>query len=83
MNIFPTSTSIEAPSLRTRFIIVNDRVPREGATCVTCGGKIERGYVRETRTRLFYCGSECAPELAKTAMVAKIVLGKCHEMRKL
>jgi hypothetical protein len=69
MNIFPSFTSIGASPLRTRFIIVNDRLLRQGATCMTCGGKIERGYVREIQTRLLYCNSECAPELAKPATV--------------
>jgi hypothetical protein len=70
MSIFPTFASMEASPLRARFVIVNDRVPREAASCAICGRKIERGYVRESQTRLLYCDTDCVPEHAKTAMVA-------------
>jgi|HubBroStandDraft_6_1064221.scaffolds.fasta_scaffold276725_1 hypothetical protein len=63
--MFPTFTSTEASPLRTRFIIVNDRVPFQAANCAICGRKIERGYVRESQTRLLYCDNECIPEHAR------------------
>jgi hypothetical protein len=53
--MFSIFTSTGASPLRTRFIIVNDRVPCRVTTCAICGRKIERGYVRESRTRLLYC----------------------------
>jgi hypothetical protein len=43
----------------TRFVLVNDRVPRADAHCAMCCSKIERGYVREPQTRLLYCDFEC------------------------
>jgi hypothetical protein len=63
--MFPTFTSTEESPLRTRFIIVNDRVPFQAANCAICGRKIERGYVRESQTRLLYCDNECIPEHAR------------------
>jgi hypothetical protein len=41
------------------FILVNDRTPRGDSDCALCGCKIENGYVRKPRTRLFYCDTQC------------------------
>ena len=70
MSIFPTFAGTAASLHRTRFVLVNDRVPREGTNCALCGRKIEQGYVRESQTRLLYCDTECVLEHAKTGMVA-------------
>jgi hypothetical protein len=43
----------------TRFVLVNDRVPRANADCALCCRKIEKGYVRESQTRLLYCDMQC------------------------
>ena len=43
----------------TRFVLVNDRVPRANADCALCCRKIEKGYVREPQTRLLYCDMQC------------------------
>jgi hypothetical protein len=48
----------EAPAL-TRFILVNERIPREHACCASCCARIERGYVRDPHTRLVYCDAVC------------------------
>jgi hypothetical protein len=48
----------EAPAL-TRFILVNERIPREHACCASCCARIERGYVRDPHTRLVYCDAAC------------------------
>jgi hypothetical protein len=45
---------------RTRFVLVNDRVPRAGH-CALCGSIIEKGYVRDSQTRLIYCDTQCLP----------------------
>ena len=83
MSVFPTFASTAASPHRTRFVLVNDRVPREGTNCALCGRKIEKGYVRESQTRLLYCETQCVPDPAKAPMVAfKIARGKCHEVRK-
>jgi hypothetical protein len=44
---------------QTRFVLVNDRVPRTGRKCELCGNIVEKGYVRDARTRLIYCDAEC------------------------
>jgi hypothetical protein len=44
---------------RTRFVLVNDRVPRTDGHCALCGGIVEQGYVRDSQTRLIYCDPQC------------------------
>jgi hypothetical protein len=38
-----------------RYIVVNDRHPREDACCGFCCEPIGEGYVRELGTRILYC----------------------------
>ena len=52
---------------RTRFVLVNDCIPRMNGHCALCGGTIEKGYVRDFRTRLIYCDTQCFPEGADIA----------------
>ena len=42
-----------------RFVLVNNRVPRTDQRCALCGGLIEKGYVRDSQTRLIYCDTQC------------------------
>ena len=42
-----------------KFVLVNNRIPRTGQHCALCGGLIERGYVRDSQTRLIYCDTQC------------------------
>ena len=42
-----------------RFVLVNNRVPRTDEHCALCGGLIEKGYVRDSQTRLIYCDTQC------------------------
>jgi hypothetical protein len=44
---------------RTWFVLVNCRVPRDDEHCALCGGVIKNGYVRDVRTRLVYCDTQC------------------------
>jgi len=82
LSILPTFECTDALVLCTRFVIVNDRVPRQGAMCALCGRKIEGGYVRESQTRLLYCGTGCVPDVQRAMMAVKPVPEKCYEMRK-
>lgn len=59
MNIKPTSARATRFSERASFVLVNDRVPRTGASCARCSAKIENGYVRQPQTRLVYCNLTC------------------------
>jgi len=42
-----------------RFVLVNNRVPRADQHCTLCGALIEKGYIRDSRTRLIYCDTQC------------------------
>jgi hypothetical protein len=42
-----------------RYVLVNSRVPRADEQCALCGGLIEKGYVRDSQTRLIYCDTQC------------------------
>lgn len=44
---------------RTSFVLVNDRVPRTDQHCALCGRMIEKGYVRDSQTRIVYCDAQC------------------------
>jgi hypothetical protein len=52
----------------TRFVLVNNRVPRMGAHRALCGGIVERGYVRDSQSRLIYCDTQCFGGGAYNAM---------------
>jgi hypothetical protein len=56
-----TNPSFAADRLpcRTRFVLVNDRIPRTDEHCALCGGIVEKGYVRDSQTRLIYCDPQC------------------------
>jgi hypothetical protein len=54
MSTSPTFASTDGFLHRTRFVLVNDRVPRAEAYCALCFRKIEKGYVRESQTRMLY-----------------------------
>jgi hypothetical protein len=44
---------------RTRFVLVNDRIPRSDEHCALCGEVVEKSYVRDSQTRLIYCDTQC------------------------
>lgn len=62
--------SMAASPCRTRFVLVNDRVPRSHANCVFCRKTIEQGYVRELQTGLVYCDPQCFSGRGKMARFA-------------
>jgi hypothetical protein len=70
MNTNSTFASAGEFLLRTRFVLVNDCVQRADAYCALCCRKIEKGYVRESQTRLLYCDTQCFTGHAKMAMLA-------------
>jgi hypothetical protein len=43
----------------TRFVLVNDRVPRTNQHCALCGAIVEKSYVRDSLTRFIYCDTQC------------------------
>jgi hypothetical protein len=42
-----------------KFILVNDRKPRQRPFCTTCCEPIQENYLRDIVTRLTYCGCAC------------------------
>ena len=52
----------------TRFVLVNDRIPRTDGHCALCGRIIEKGHVRDSQTRLIYCDTHCFPGEADMVM---------------
>jgi hypothetical protein len=42
-----------------RFVLVNGRTPFRQTFCVLCCEPIDGGYLRDVRTRLCYCDSNC------------------------
>jgi len=44
---------------RTRFVLVNDRLPHADEHCTMCGGIVDNGYIRDFPTRLIYCDMQC------------------------
>ena len=65
MSVNVTFTAGRFPHLKL-FVLVNNRVPRGEQHCAVCGSAIERGYVRDLRTRLIYCDARCLAEWAHT-----------------
>jgi hypothetical protein len=56
------------PLHQTQLVIVNDRLPSTDEHCALCGGRIEKGYVRDSRTRLIYCDKQCFAGGARMAL---------------
>ncbi len=56
----------------TRFVLVNERVPRANAWCAVCCTEIARGYVRDPHTRLLYCDPQCFAEHEMASMPAAV-----------
>lgn len=52
----------------TRFILVNERTPRQNAGCASCCARIERSYVRDPHTRLVFCDAVCFAAHEKKAL---------------
>jgi hypothetical protein len=53
---------------QTRFVLVNDRVPRADQHCALCGEIIEKSYIRDSQTRLIYCDKQCFAGGARITM---------------
>lgn len=83
MSVKLTLSGVASFQHRTRFVFVNDRVPRAETHCALCSAKIETGYVRESQTRLLYCDAQCfAGHTMWRFSLSKLARGKYHEMLK-
>jgi hypothetical protein len=72
MNANPSPADTTRSLSATRFILVNDRVPRTDANCALCCAKLGRGYVRDPQTRLVYCNPHCFTGQEKMAMAVMV-----------
>jgi hypothetical protein len=52
-----------------RFVLVNERSPRQRAFCVSCEEPIHAGYLREIGTSLTYCSHDCYEDHCKSAFL--------------
>jgi hypothetical protein len=52
-----------------RFVLVNERTPRQRSLCVRCDQPIGAGYIREVGTRLAYCNHDCYADHCQIAFV--------------
>ena len=55
-------------SCQTRFVLVNDRIPRTEQHCALCGGIVEKSHVRDSQTRLIHCDTRCFAGGARITM---------------
>jgi hypothetical protein len=74
MNANPSPAGTPGSLRPTRFVLVNDRVPRTDANCALCCAKLERGYVRDPQTRLVYCNPHCFTGQEKMALA--VIVGR-------
>src|ERR1700744_4189293 len=51
----------EMPAHNLKFVLVNNRAPRNPSVCAECARPLERGYLHELSTSQRYCGIECYP----------------------
>jgi len=52
-----------------RFVLVNERSPRQQTYCVSCDEPIRTGYLREIGTHLTYCNHDCYEDHCKSAFL--------------
>jgi hypothetical protein len=55
-----------------RFVLVNERSPRVDASCAACCSRIDRGYLRDARTRLLYCDAQCFADHERMGDAARL-----------
>jgi hypothetical protein len=52
-----------------RFVLVNERSPRQQPSCASCGEPIRTGYLREIGTHLTYCNHDCYEDHCRSAFL--------------
>ena len=46
---------------KMKFVVVNNRAPRDASVCGACARPLERGYLHDFSISRRYCGVECNP----------------------
>jgi hypothetical protein len=54
------------PAHKMKFVLVNNRAPRNPTVCAECSVPLQRGYLHDLSTSKRYCGLGCHPR--RTAM---------------
>jgi hypothetical protein len=49
------------PAHKMKFVVVNNRAPRNASVCAACARPLERGYLHDLSISRHYCGVECYP----------------------
>jgi hypothetical protein len=49
------------PAHKMKFVVVNNRAPRNTSVCAACARPLERGYLHDLSISRRYCGVECSP----------------------
>jgi hypothetical protein len=49
------------PVHKMKFVVVNNRAPRNASVCAACSRPLQRGYLHDLATSRRYCGVECHP----------------------
>jgi hypothetical protein len=47
------------PAHKMKFVMVNNRTPRDSSVCTACSQPLERDYLHDLSTSRRYCGVEC------------------------
>jgi hypothetical protein len=50
------------PVHKMKFVLVNNRAPRNPSVCAACARPLERNYLHDLSTSRRYCGIECYPQ---------------------
>src|SRR6266481_747336 len=53
---------------KMKFVVVNNMAPRNTPVCAERSRPLERGYLHDLSTSKRYCGIECYPNTAETAV---------------
>jgi len=49
------------PAHNLKFVVVNNRAPRNASVCAACARPLEEGYLHDLSISRRYCGIECYP----------------------
>lgn len=52
----------QMPLHKMKFVLVNNRAPRNPSVCAECSRPLERGYLHHLSTSKRYCGIGCCPQ---------------------
>ena len=52
----------QMPVHKMKFVLVNNRAPRNPSVCAECSRPLQRGYLHDLSTSKRYCGIGCYPQ---------------------